>query len=353
MGHQPSARSGDFAVRARAPLRLGLAGGGTDIATYSRDFGGMVLNATIDRYAYAFINRRSDGLVSYRARGPNIEEDHRLDDLEGPSSLPLHQAVYRRLINDLNGGVAVPMTVTTFVDSPPGAGLGSSSALVVALVEAFCCFFQKSLGPYEIARLAFEIERIDLGWAGGKQDHYAATFGGVNFIEFLQTDHVIVNPLRVPTPYLNDFETSLVLCFSGRSRRSEQIIANQLAGLDAKSEATMQGMHALKADALAMKEAVLAGDMREIARVLGRSWAAKKQTAAGISDTNLEGLLQAGADNGAWAGKVSGAGGGGFIMFIAPPEARPTLIEALNAMGGQAGPVKFSAQGSEAWTSTN
>ena len=123
----------------------------------------MVLNATIDRYAYAFINRRDDGLVSYRARGPNIEKDQGLDNLEGVSSLPLHQAVYQAVDHRPERRRSHTNDHHHLVDSPPGAGLGSSSALVVALIEAFCCFFQKSLGPYEIARLAFEIERIDLG----------------------------------------------------------------------------------------------------------------------------------------------------------------------------------------------
>jgi D-glycero-alpha-D-manno-heptose-7-phosphate kinase len=344
---------GTASVRARAPLRLGLAGGGTDIPAYSSQFGGLVLNATIDRYAFAFINPREDGQLVLRARGPNIEEAMRPDEAAGDGALPLHRAVYRRMIAELNRGEPVGLTLSTFVDSPPGAGLGSSSALVVAMVEAFARLFDRVLGPYDLARLAFEIERIDCGLAGGKQDHYAAAFGGVNYIEFLESDRVIVNPLRVPTRHLNDFETALVICFSGRSRASEAIIRQQQDGILAQSPETIAGLHQLKAEALDMKEALLGGRMREIAEILARSWAAKKQTAQGISNPRLESLIAAAERAGAWAGKVSGAGGGGFMMFVTAPEDRPTLIEALNAAGGQAGGIKFTAQGSESWLSTS
>jgi len=170
-------------IRSRAPLRLGLAGGGTDVSPYSDEFGGAVLNATIDRYAFAFIEPSPDGHIHFIAS--DLESDERfpldLDALSG-ASLVLHAAVYRRMIRDFGGGRPLAVRVQTSVDAPPGSGLGSSSALVVALVEAFRALLDLPLGPYEVAHLAYEIERVDLGLSGGKQDQYAATFGGVNYI---------------------------------------------------------------------------------------------------------------------------------------------------------------------------
>src|SRR5271155_2030030 len=206
-------------IRARAPLRLGLAGGGTDLSPYCDEFGGAILNCTIDRFAYAFIEPRTDGQVCFRAKDVGVEETHDVAGLEN-AALALHRGVYQRLISMAPEGAPRGVTVTTTVDAPAGSGLGSSSALVVAMVEAYCAHFELPLGLYEVARLAFEIERIDLGLSGGRQDQYAAAFGGINFIEFLDADRVVVNPLRAPADVVAEFETSLVICFSGRSRES-------------------------------------------------------------------------------------------------------------------------------------
>ena len=186
-------------VRARVPLRLGLAGGGTDLSPYCDQFGGAVLNLTIDRYAYAIIEPSCDKLVHFIAPDLNVTETWKPELAAIQSSnLPLHAGVMMRMVRDFGDRVVPAIRVTSFVDAPPGSGLGSSSALVVALVEAFRALFAAPLGPYDVAHLAFEIERINLGLAGGRQDQYAATFGGVNFIEFHANDRVIVNPLRVP-----------------------------------------------------------------------------------------------------------------------------------------------------------
>ena len=172
------------------------------------------------------------------------------------------------MVNEFGGGRPLAMVIRTSVDAPPGSGLGSSSALVVALVEAFRSVLAVPLGPYEIARLAFEIERVDLALAGGKQDQYAAAFGGLNFIEFLPGGRVIVNPLRVSRTLLNELETSLVICFSGVSRRSEDIIAQQMKGMTAKSSTALNSLHQLKRDSIDMKQALLLANIPEMARIL-------------------------------------------------------------------------------------
>lgn len=336
-------------IRSRAPLRLGLAGGGTDLSPFCDEFGGAVLNVTIDRFAFASILPDVDNKIVFCADDMRTSESFDLDAPLDKASLVLHRGVYERMISDYNGGVRCPMTIKTTVDAPPGSGLGSSSALVVALVEVFRESFGLPLGPYDVARLAFEIERIDLGLAGGRQDQYAAAFGGINFIEFLPHDRVIVNPMRVATAITNEVESSVVICFSGRSRESANIIDRQTTGMKSGSKRTMEAMHSLKSDAIDMKNSFLKGDIGGMAEILNRSWAAKRATAEGVSTPHIDVLLERAAEAGALAGKVSGAGGGGFVFFITHPEHRFRLIEVLNEAGGVAAPTKFSDRGCEAW----
>src|SRR5215831_15503485 len=336
-------------IRARAPLRLGLAGGGTDLSPYCDEFGGAVLNITIDRFAYAFISPRDDGQVVFRAKDLGREEVFEAAPQLQQAGLLLHRGVYERMVRDHNAGDAISATITTTVDAPMGSGLGSSSALVVALVDAFRVLFSAPLGQYDVAHLAFEIERLDLGLPGGKQDQYAAAFGGTNFIEFLAKDRVIVNPLRVSDSARNEFESSLVICFSGRSRDATVIIEQQTAGIVDHSARAIAAMDRLKADAIEMKNALLAGDIHSMAQILGDSWKAKKMTAPGISTDQIDRLYEVAVANGALAGKVSGAGGGGFVMFIVRPEDRRGLLGALNAAGGVADAVKFAERGCETW----
>jgi len=338
-------------IRARAPLRIGLAGGGTDVSPYSEDFGGAILNATIDRYAFAFVEPSTTGEHRFIASDIGSEEVLPADCEAKDAKLKLHAAVCRRIARQFCGGKPIAVTLKTLVDAPPGSGLGSSSALVVAMVEAFRELLDLPLGPYEVARLAYEIERIDLGLAGGKQDQYAAAFGGINFMEFMAGDRVIVNPLRIPRAVRNELESSLVVCFSGVSRSSERIIDQQRKGMIGKSAQTIDNLHQLKVDAIEMKQALLRADIVGMATVLDRSWRAKKGTAQGVSTKEIEQLCETALGAGALAGKVSGAGGGGFVMFIVPPENRLRVIEALNAAGGQAGGVKLTDRGAEAWVS--
>ena len=335
-------------IRARAPLRLGLAGGGTDLSPYCEQFGGAILNVTVGRYAFASILPRDDGRVVFEADDIG-EQDVFEEGSPINEGLMLHRAVYKRLIDQFNDGVRIPLTIRTTVDAPAGSGLGSSSALVVALVDGMREVLGAPLGQYDVAHLAWEIERVDVGLSGGRQDQYAAAFGGVNFIEFLANDRVIVNPLRISEAISRELESSIVICFSGRSRQSAAIIDRQTSGLRTASTATLDAMHQLKADAIAMKQALTVGNIDVMAEILGRSWKAKQATASGVSTDAIDRLFETAHANGALAGKVSGAGGGGFAFFFVHPEHRFRLIEALNAAGGQASPVQFTPHGSEVW----
>lgn len=337
-----------FKTRARAPLRLGLAGGGTDLSPYCDEFGGAILNVTIDRYAFASIIPRTDGRVVFEADDLDISEEFDGFSVANPRLL-LHHGVYSRMMKEFNNGKRIPMTLKTVVDAPAGSGLGSSSALVVAMVDALRTVVGAPLGQYDVAHLAFEIERIDLGLSGGRQDQYAAAFGGINFIEFLANDRVIVNPLRANSNIVRELESSIVICFSGASRKSAEIIDQQTMAMTARNERALEALHQLKHDANEMKQALLVGQIDRMTDILGHSWKAKQATAASVSNPHMAAIYDTAMANGALSGKVSGAGGGGFMFFLVPPENRFQLITALNEAGAQASPTKFTQEGCETW----
>lgn len=335
--------------RARAPLRVGLAGGGTDVSPYCDRFGGAVLNMTIDLYAYAIIEPAEDGRVMVSA--PDI--GGACEILAGESGkisgqLALHRAVYRRIADEFNGGRDMPCRITTFCDAPPGSGLGTSSTIVVALVKAFAVWLNLPLGEYEIANLAFEIERLDAGLAGGRQDQYAAVFGGVNFMEFF-CGRVLVNPLRVSRWILAELESSLLLFDTGVSRASAEIIEAQTENLVGGRRRTLAGLHALKADAARMKEFLLRGDFTHFAGVMRETWEAKKRLADGVSNARLDATVAAALRAGALAGKASGAGGGGVLTFLVPPERRLDVARALQGCEGRVLPCHLTRGGAEGW----
>lgn len=336
-------------VRARAPLRLGLAGGGTDVSPYSDQFGGLILNVTIDKFAFATVALRDDAQVQFIAAdsqrqwcGPAASVPPATPGLE------LHAGVYRRVCRDFLGGRPVGLTVSTHSEAPPGSGLGSSSTMVVALLQAFREFFSLPLGEYDVAHLAYEIERVDLGMAGGKQDQYAAAFGGFNFMEF-HADRVIVNPLRIKPEVRAELESSLLLFYTGVSRESAQIIREQTRHVEAGTVSRLDALHAVKREAVQMKEAVLRGDFDALAASMRNGWESKKRMADSISNPAIDAIYDAAIAAGATAGKVSGAGGGGFMMFLTDPARRPDVIRALHAFSGQVFTCTFTEGGAQAW----
>lgn len=336
-------------VRARAPLRLGLAGGGTDVLPYSTDFGGLVLNATIDKFAYATLEPRHDGMVELNAADTSVQwtgpQQSRIPLTPG---LLLHAGVYNRFVRDFNGGEPIAVSITTHCEAPPGSGLGASSTIVVALVAAFAEYLQIRLGEYDIAQIAYEIERIDLAFSGGKQDQYAAAFGGFNFMEF-HDDRVVVNPLRIKRSIRAELESSLVLFYTGMSRESSKIIDEQAHSVTTGNPASLVALHRVKQEAIRMKEAVLKGDFDGFAESMRLSWASKKQTAACISNSSLDAIYDTAVAAGARAGKVSGAGGGGFMLFVTEPSRRPLVIRALERFHGQVFTCCFTEHGAYTW----
>ncbi len=337
-------------IRARAPLRLGLAGGGTDVSPYSDLYGGAVLNATINLYAYATITPRTDQQIVFNAVDRKIRlvyDTQKVLPIDG--QLDLLKGVYNRIVRDFVGA-PLSFELTTYVDAPPGSGLGSSSTLVVAIIGAFAEWLKLPLGEYDIAHLAFEIERKDLGMAGGKQDQYAATFGGFNFMEFYKDDQVIVNPLRIKPEIVNELQFNLLLYYTGTSRLSSKIIQAQIEGVQKRASKPIEAMHQLKTQAIRMKEAILKGRLHEIGELLDYGWQYKKQMAEGITNPLIEEIYEAAKRAGATGGKISGAGGGGFMMLYCPGNTRYSVIEALSRFGGEFRRFQFTERGLETWS---
>lgn len=336
-------------IRSKAPLRLGLAGGGSDVSPYSDIYGGLVLNATINLYTHTTIEELAENCIYIDSYDADCHKKFALAkklDIDGEASLI--KGVYNRIMKDF-GVEPRGFRITTYNDAPAGSGLGTSSTMVVCLIKAFVEWMSLPLGDYEIARMAFEIERKELGLSGGKQDQYAAAFGGFNFMEFLKDDMVIVNPLKVKRWIIDELEASLVLYFTGQSRSSAAIIDQQRANTTKGETKSIEAMHRIKQSAVDMKLALLKGDMREFARILGQAWEDKKKMADAITNPVIENAFSVAMQAGAVAGKVSGAGGGGFCMFMVDPAKKKPVVEALKQLDGFVMPFNFTDGGAHGW----
>lgn len=335
--------------RSKAPLRLGFGGGGTDVSPYSDQYGGAVLNATLTMYAYCFLEENDSKKIVFSSKdyGNTVEFDL-APKLQPTGQLDLFVHIYNKLMDRFDRPPR-GFRLMTHTDAPYGSGLGGSSTLVVAVIKCFAEWWRLPLSDYEIARLAYTIERVDAGLQGGQQDQYAAAFGGLNFMEFFP-DRVIVNPLRIKTEVRNELEASLLLCFTGRSRDSAEIISSQVQNARSGQSRPVEAMHQVKKDAVEMKEAVLTNDLDRFAAVLDRSWTNKKQMSDLISNSEIDQLYSFARENRAKAGKISGAGGGGFMMLCVDPADKYDLKKALEQRGHRVYDVSFSEHGAQAWT---
>lgn len=338
--------------RSKAPLRIGLAGGGTDVSPYADIHGGAILNATISLYAYASIELISENKIIIEAIDRTEKQEYSIHNtLPLNGTLDLAKGVYNSIMNkykpDIQG-----FRLSTFVEAPAGSGLGTSSTLVVAILGAFAEWFKLPFGDYDLAYYAYEIERHDLKMAGGRQDQYAATFGGVNYMEFYADDKVIVNPLRIRPEYLHELGHNLLLYYTSTSRLSSKIIESQTQNVIDKNIKSIEAMHNLKEQARMMKEALLKGYVDEMGEILDYGFRQKKKMTSGISNPLIEKMYETAKMSGATGGKISGAGGGGFITFYCPGNTRYAVMEAMKHFDGYFKPYQFVNHGLITW-STN
>ena len=335
----------------RAPLRIGLAGGGTDVVPYCDIYSGAVLNATIDLFATVVLIPRDDNKVIFYDLNSEVKfEFEAKEKLEDNPEISLQIGVYNRIVKDYSNK-ALPCEIITAIDAPTGSGLGTSSTLVIALIGVFAEWLKLPLGEYDIAHLGVSIEREDLQLVGGKQDQYAATFGGFNFMEFYKKNRIIVNPLRIKPSVLKELEFHLLLFYTQTNRESAKIIEVQKANVERQEKDAIEATHQLKDLAYKMKEAILKDELFKIGELLKLAWGNKKLLANGISNRMIEEIYETAIKAGASGGKISGAGGGGFIFFYCPGNSRFNVIKALKAKGITQQKYTFQLTGLDTWTS--
>ncbi len=330
-------------IRSRAPLRISFGGGGTDISPYIEERGGVVLNSTIDKYAYATLTSRDDQIVNVRSLDFNSDLNFNCgDEVEYDGNLDLIKAAVKTI------GIEQGFDLLLHTDAAPGSGLGSSSTLTTAVIGAFREWLRLPMTDYELAELAYQIERVEVGIKGGKQDQYATVFGGVNFIEFL-ADKTVLNPLRVKESTLNELEYRLLLCDTRRSRLSEAIISDQVSGYIQKREDVIRALDATKAIAIEMKHALLLGQIDRLGELLDEGWTQKKRFSDKITNPFIDELYGVAKRNGAIGGKLLGAGGGGHLLFMSQHDKRQQLAQSLIEAGGFITPFALESRGLQAW----
>mgnify|MGYP001610635431 CR=1 FL=1 len=333
-----------YLIRSQAPCRISFSGGGTDLEPFRRLYGGCVISATIDRFAYTSIIPREDKEINIYSLDQDLTLKFRIDDnilLEG--ELKLVKAVLKHF----NGLIKTGLDIYIHADAPQGSGAGGSSAMVVSVIGAFNKLLGDELDNYEIAELACKIERIDCGITGGYQDQYSSVFGGCNFIEFLEGDplSVIVNPLRLAPSTWHELNYNLILCYTGRIWEGESVIAEQAITAESKKHFYDE----LKWLTLAMKADLLKGDFTDFAQELLIEWENKKKLSQHITTPNVEELCKTALDNGAKGLKLMGAGGGGFILIYTDFTKRKQTIKALEEAGGQITNFRFTENGLSVW----
>jgi D-glycero-alpha-D-manno-heptose-7-phosphate kinase len=333
------------AIRTKAPLRISFAGGGTDVPPYPEREGGCVLNATIDSYAWGSLRPRDDGRICIESVDLGISVDCSVaEELPFNGELDLVKATILRFQAQNSTG----FDVFLHSDAPPGSGLGSSSSLIVGLVGLVKEFKGLPLTDYEVAHLAYLIEREDLEIQGGHQDQYASSFGGFNFIEF-HADRVIVNPLRIHQDTINELEHNLLLCYTGTTRRSDRIIEDQTNRFENKETDTLQGLREQKQLATDMKNALLRRRLDDFGDLLHSAWQSKKRISPRISNSRIDEMYETARHHGALGGKITGAGGGGYMLLYCQFEKKHKVAQALKALGASPAEFAFESRGLQTW----
>jgi len=330
-------------VRSKAPLRISFGGGGTDVPPYPEEKGGATLSTTIDKYAYCTLRESQDDSINVKSLDYDIAVKYHVNgELRYDGKLDLVKAAIKVL--EVKNG----FDLFLHSDAPPGSGLGTSSALVVAIVGAFRHWLSLSLTDYEIAELAHHIEREEVGIKGGKQDQYAATFGGFNFIEFLGKT-TVVNPLRIKRGTLNELEYRLMLCYTGATRTSAGIIDDQVSGYVQRKDDVVLALDETKRLASDMKNALLLGKLNEFGLLLHEAWCCKKRFSTKMTEPGIDELYEVARQEGAIGGKLLGAGGGGYLLFLCEFDKKHIVAEKLEEAGGKIVAFTFDLRGMQSW----
>ena len=336
--------------RARAPLRIGLAGGGTDVDPYASLKGGAVFNTTINKYAYCTVVPTNDHMISVHSTDYGKYEAPIDDDpLPLDGNMDLAKVVSNHFIGEGFSEIANGFKLYLQSEAPPGSGLGGSSTVIVSIIEAFCKWQGIRMGSYKKAKLAYKLEREDIGLKGGKQDQYTAVFGGFNFMKF-HAHGVDVNRVSIDADVINELQYRSVLCYTGRPRESAQIIESQVESFNkGQNEDSLDKTKELS---YSMVDAMERGDINGVGEVLDQAWQYKKQFSSKITNPIIDKLYNVAKENGAIGGKVSGAGGGGFMYFICDHKSKYMVSKALQAHGAKISDFMFEPNGVTSWSYT-
>jgi len=331
-------------VRARAPLRVSFAGGGTDVAQYFRNYGGTVLSTTINKYCYGTIVKRKDSKINITSF--DFDQKTSFKDIKEVSydgKLNLIKAVIKIMQPDFG------FDIYTYSDVPPESGLGASAAIAAVVAGLLNYFREEKLDDYQLAEIAYRAEREEMKIKGGWQDQYATIFGGFNFMEFNKEGDVVIHPLRIRKDILYELDNSLILCYTGKTLSSARIHEVQTASVLRKEEDVIKALKRLNEITIRVKSSLLRGKMKEFGKLLHEAWENKKRLSPKISDPKINNLYTAGLNNGALGGKLLGAGGGGYLIFFCPPMKRHDVKKALEKAGGTIHSFDFDRVGMHVW----
>jgi D-glycero-alpha-D-manno-heptose-7-phosphate kinase len=332
-------------LRVKSPLRISFAGGGTDIEPIYREIGGAVLVAAINKYSYVTISPREDRRVVIKSLDMNVQVSYQVEES------PAYDGVLDLAKACLDtAGISQGVDISIYTEAPPGSGLGSSSSMITSLLTGLYTLAHKHIDPYDLAEKAYEVERVKMNISGGRQDQYACTFGGFNFIEFSK-EKVEVTPLKIRPEILNDLESHCMLCYTGRTRLSASLIDKQVAAFEKTSGQSREGTMELKHLAYQAKETLMRGNIWEFGHLLHQSGISKKKMNPETTDKHIDALYEKARENGTFGGKILGAGGGGYLLLFVPSDKKHSVRHALEELGGQFTTFSFCPDGIQVWNS--
>jgi len=327
----------------RSPVRISFAGGGTDLPSYYEQFGGAVLSTAINKYFYTILGKRSDNriqIISSDLRVFETSHDIAAMKLEG-SELEIPFAVLKDMSLDLSLDLFLASEI------PPGTGLGSSASVCVNILKTLTTYLNQPLSRYELAERAFHIARTVLARTVGKQDEYASAFGGLNFITFERDGSAHVEPIKIETGLTQNLQANLMLFFTGSAHHSWTILEEQEKLTRTHGSVAIEALHEVRSLAYRMRDALERGDLNAVGLLMDEAWQAKKRVSARISNPRIDHLYEVAQREGAIGGKITGAGGGGFLLLYCEADNQSAVRKALTAEGLQEMAFAFDFQGAQ------
>ncbi len=327
----------------RSPVRISFGGGGTDLPAYYEQFGGAVLSTAINKYFYTVLRKRGDGKIQV------ISSDLRtLETWENIAAMSVERSgleIPLAVVKELGKNISVDLFLASEI--PPGTGLGSSASVCVNVLKALSAYLHLPLSKYDLAERAFHTARNVLGNPVGKQDEYAAVFGGLNYIRFEREGGVTVEPVELESALLGELEQNLMLFFTGATHQSQTILQEQEESTRKDRGAALESLHAIAALADRMRMTLEDGDLHTFGQLLDEGWQAKKKISGKISSDQIDALYRIAKENGAVGGKITGAGGGGFLLLYCEPSHQDAVRSALAAVGAREMTFQFDARGAQ------